>query len=298
MTEQPRKTALVVSSSSSVDYLDLELPDFMFIIRQIIYIDDKPLHDVVDFDYEEFLGWMRRHKGMAHKTTGSSSNDVAELLLLLMDRGFTDVLFITQSKLLSTTNETVSEMTSFMGNQLKIEVFDSGTFSASELPFIFTAARLIKKGATLSEIVGVLQLMRENTDMYVLPNDIGHIIRQGRVGVIAGWVASWMDIKPILRVRLGKVEVVAKIRKAENALKYFRSLLGDMFLDKNTMGVGLFSGDSTFSNSIRELVNPEHIKCVVHVTPGILAHFGMDSVAVGVFRDTDRYLPADFDFSF
>lgn len=101
---------------------------------------------------------------------------------------------------------------------IKIEVIDSG-FTSLGLAFqVMKACELRNRGSKLEDIKEELTNMQKQMSFFFLVDDLEYLARGGRIGHWSKHLGSILQIKPVLHLKEGKIEVFQKIRTRSKAI--------------------------------------------------------------------------------
>ena len=97
------------------------------------------------------------------------------------------------------------------------------THVTAEVEFycITQAKRLYEEGKTLEEIVTVLKEVVDSASTLLLPMDLNHLVRGGRLTPLAATLAGMLKIRPILKIdqsTSGRIDVFDKVRTLPRAM--------------------------------------------------------------------------------
>lgn len=114
----------------------------------------------------------------------------------------------------------------------KIHVFDSKSASAGELHLALFLHEKIEQGLPFDQIVEMgddfISTLRT---MFVL-EDLGNLIRNGRLSKVSGLIASVLSLCPIMGDNgHGEINLVAKVRGIQNSLKKLTELVAEQTKD-------------------------------------------------------------------
>jgi len=109
--------------------------------------------------------------------------------------------------------------------EANIEVFDSLSISMGTGYQALTAARAAEEGKSMGEIIELLEGIRARTSLYLTPATLRYLQKSGRVGTLSGVLASLLDIKPIIHVEDGTLDVREKVRTRGRALQRMVELI-------------------------------------------------------------------------
>jgi DegV family protein with EDD domain len=103
-------------------------------------------------------------------------------------------------------------------SETRIVLHDSASVALGTGLQVLTAARLIEQGASLDAVLLALQQQRSRTLMVFAPATLRYVRNSGHVGPIAMLLASWLNIKPVIKMNEGKLELVDRLRSWDAAL--------------------------------------------------------------------------------
>jgi len=102
--------------------------------------------------------------------------------------------------------------------QDKITVVNSH-FTSMGLGFqVIKAAEMMEAGYSRPGILQALADMQARQAIYFIVNDLQYLVRGGRLSKTGGLVGNLLQVKPILHIREGRIELFEKVRTTEKAL--------------------------------------------------------------------------------
>lgn len=99
-----------------------------------------------------------------------------------------------------------------------ITVFDSLSGSMGLGFMVLEAAQLAERGATMGEIIGRLEELRQRMRIFLSLDNLRFARMSGRVGMARALMSSLLNVKPMLTVNAGKLELVGRTRSSSQAL--------------------------------------------------------------------------------
>lgn len=102
---------------------------------------------------------------------------------------------------------------------LEIHIIDSKTYSMAYGWAVITAAKLIKEGAPLEEILKSIDEWLNNSRAVFLPDNLKFIKKSGRISAAAALVGDALGLKPLITFEDGESKVLSKVRGEKKAIR-------------------------------------------------------------------------------
>jgi DegV family protein with EDD domain len=99
----------------------------------------------------------------------------------------------------------------------RVHLYDVRTAGLGLGFMVMQAVKLVEGGAGTDDIIRMLDGMQPRTHLYFLVGTMKYLIEGGRIGKAAGVAASILQIKPILTVKDGIVDVFERPRTMRTA---------------------------------------------------------------------------------
>jgi DegV family protein with EDD domain len=197
---------------SLVDALRIE------IVPLTIRFGDEELVDREELSTDEF--WQRLEQSKLLPETAAPSAGAFEAKFReLLGRGATGIVCINLSSHLSGTMQSAQVAAAAVAGECPVQVIDSQSASMGQGNLCLTAARRAADGDSLESIVTEVVDRRDRTKLYATLDTLDHIRKSGRIGNARALLGSMLSIKPIIEIKEGVVEEVAKVRTRSKALK-------------------------------------------------------------------------------
>lgn len=147
---------------------------------------------------------------------------------------------------------------------------------------VMEAVRLTERGMGIGDIVSALDDMRRKTRLYFLVGTMRYLVEGGRVGKAAGVAASLLQIKPILTVRDGIVDVYERPRTMRKALDRMWTII-DQAVVQGIQSIGFqYTGNRTQVETMqKEFTRKTGISPVLaQLGPVIGCHTGPETMGI------------------
>ncbi|MCE5260055.1 MAG: DegV family protein [Chloroflexi bacterium] len=202
------------------------------------------------------------------------------------DSGADEIICITiSSEVSAVCTAAMTAVEEFPGRA--IHVVDSHTLGMAQGFMVLTAAELAAGGATADEILQAVAAVRERSHLFGALASLKYLAMSGRVGHLAAGVASVLNIRPILSVRDGKLQLLEKIRTQRLAWERLITLTeqaadGKALERVAFMHVAAPEACALFAEQFNQRVACPQDILTVELTPGLSVHTGAGMVGVAV----------------
>ncbi len=209
-----KKIALITDSASDitkdlVDKYNVRVLPFKIIYR------DKEFSDGIDITSKYIYDTIESN---APTTSLPSMKDMEEMYEELNKEGYTHAIVSTISSKLSGFSNAV-KLLSEDHPEIVTYVYDSKSISKAETIAIVEAGEMINKGKSFSEIVAELPRIRDRIETFFVIGTLEYLIRGGRIGKVAGTIAQFLHLKPVISVdKEGEYYTFAKVRGRKQSL--------------------------------------------------------------------------------
>jgi DegV family protein with EDD domain len=249
-----------------------------------IQFGDKTYLQGVDLTNEAFYR-MVEENGKIPKTSQPSPFQFKEFYERVAKSGDTILSMHVTSKLSGTFESAVAAARELAG-KFNIIPFDSGSGSAA-LGMMCREARIMERaGAASQQIVERMRQIRRNVQIVLTMDKLDYARMSGRVGALQAALASALNVKPIVVLREGLLDMAEKVRTRGKALDRVLEMLHNRF-EKEPVHVAavhardLGSAQALFERAkkafnIRELI-------ITELSVAVAANLGPGTVGLIVY---------------
>jgi DegV family protein with EDD domain len=247
-----------------------------------IQFGDQTYEEDIDIDRDAFYNKIEE-LGIMPTSSQPSPARFARFYQEAKEKG-EDVLAITiTSKHSGTYNSAI--LAKSIVPEADVEVFDSRTISLGTGWMVLEAARAAAKGITRDAILTRLSFIRDRSRLFITPSTMKYLQMSGRVGQLQGALASLLQVKPIITVIEGTLEVLEKARTRKKALDRLLSLLEDSVGNRTPVNLAVIHARALEDAQLlvdkakerfnsREILTAELVASLaVHGGPGIIGLF-------------------------
>lgn len=208
----------VVTDSTAYITADFQQEyDLTVVPLSVIFPDESFKETEVDYDY--FYDKIDRD-GIIPTSSQPSQGEMEKVFNRLIDEGHEIIAIFISGELSGTCQSAYGARQAILQDKptARIEIIDSRTTSMALGFIVLAAAQAAQEGKSLEEVVAVARSMQRRTGIYFVPATLEYLKKGGRIGGAGALLGSLLQIKPILYLSNGKVDVLEKARGTRAAL--------------------------------------------------------------------------------
>ncbi len=160
-----------------------------------------------------------RREGVFPKTSQPSVGEFAQMYRQLADSPTTEIISVHIGAKLSGTFRSAQLAAAKVADTVPVHVIDSMAGSAGLGWMMAEAGELISQGKSAVEIKSLLETKREAIAIFFALDNLQFAQLSGRVGKLAGFLSSVLNIKPIISLNDGVLAANHRARSVPNALR-------------------------------------------------------------------------------
>jgi DegV family protein with EDD domain len=214
-------STLLISDSTS--YLPENLiNDYGIIIIPLnLHLEGKSYKEGRDISHAEFYHLFKSSK-MFPTTSQPSAGEFLEVFQSLNPDD--EALVILISAELSGTVQSALMARNMLETRLQknIHIIDSRSSSMGMGFQLLKAGEMFAQGRTMSEVIEKVERIKIQQEIYFIVDNLEYLVRGGRLSKGSGLIGNLLQLKPVLTVKEGKLELFDKVRTSSRAVKLMK----------------------------------------------------------------------------
>jgi DegV family protein with EDD domain len=248
-----------------------------------IHFGEEILKACSDITDEELVARVNRD-GILPTTAAPSPGDFLEAYQEAFNKGASEIICLTVSGDVSATYQAAVSASEMLPDK-EITVYDTKSISMGQGFMVLKAAQMAKNGKSKNEILAEVEKVRDKTHLFAALDTLKFMAMSGRVGHLTAEMANVLNIKPILTIKDGKLDLLEKVRTRKKAftrvLELTEENLGDKEIDSIfILHVAAEESAAEFEGLLRAKVDCPPVIPLTELTPGLSVHTGAGLVGV------------------
>jgi DegV family protein with EDD domain len=276
------RIAIITDTDSSLPF-ELAKKHNIVLVPILIQFGDESFRDAYEINNDELFRRIDR-SGRLPTTTAPSPGQFVEAFNQAFASGGNEILCLCISSEMSATYASARQAAGMLPGK-RIEVMDTRSLAMGQGYMALAAAEAVAQGASIEEAITAAENVRSRTFLFGALATLRYVAMSGRVSSLAAGMAGLLDIKPVLTIQNGKLELLEKIRTQNKSWKRAVELSvekasGHKIEKMAILNVLAKEPALRFQTLLQSSMTcPEEIMCA-DVTPGLSVHTGAGMVVV------------------
>ena len=252
------------------------------VVPVYINIGDKSYLDGVELNRQDFFNSLPGYE-VFPTTAAPATGTFTDVFQNLADEGATEILSLHISASLSNTYN-AARLGAEEVQGAEVFLWDTKQLTLGSGLQVITAAEAATAGASMPEILSLLEEKRARTRIYAVLDTLEFLRRSGRVSWAQFGLGTLLRIKPILSVIEGDVAVIERVRTFKRAQRRLVELVEEngpvervAVLHANNLPTA-----QKLYESAAHLFPPDVKPLFMEITPAIGSHIGPGAVGFAI----------------
>jgi DegV family protein with EDD domain len=270
------QTAIITDTDSSLP-LDLAKKYNIVQVPILIQFGDESFRDVYDLDDAAVFARIDRD-GKLPTTSAPSPGQFAEAFKSAFESGAKTILcFNVSSEVSATYSAARNAAELFPGKD--ISIIDTRSLALGQGFMALAAAEILAKGASNAEAIAAAESVRSRTHLYAALSTLKYLAMSGRVSHLAAGMAGLLDIKPVLTIIDGKLQLLERVRTQNKAWARLIELVTSAAAGRKIerlaiIHVNALEAATQFEIQMRLALDCPKETLYAEMTPGLSIHSG------------------------
>ncbi|MGB9553022.1 MAG: DegV family protein, partial [bacterium] len=250
-----------------------------------VYFGEKTYLDKLNLSSQEFFRLLR-NKAEFPRTAAPSVGVYLEAFRRLIERGKSVLAFTITSKH-SAAYQSALLAKRMLGEE-EVEVIDTGSASMGIGLVAMKAAEMIRKKFKKEEILARIRDILPHVQVLAMIPNISYAARGGRISAPVAKLATLLNIKPIIRIRRGIIELVSRVSDYSGAIQRMiskiRSEAGTRVCRLAVMHADVINEANELKLQLENIPHEGEIT-VSEIGPALGTHSGPGALAVAFYPE-------------
>lgn len=291
LTKRSKRIAVVTDSACALPPEIREIPgtEHLRIIPMPVMVDGQIYSEGVTGPGSELP--VALATGRRIQTSRPAPGQIREVYEQLEKEGYRQIISLHLSGRLSGTADAAMLAAEHVG--IPVEVIDTRAAAMAQGYMVLDALLLIALGYEVTNIAELLNDERNAQGAFFTVANLEALRRGGRINALSGLLGTLLNVKPVLYLSDGAIQLAENTRSFERALGRITHLVCDMAKnERHRIAVHYFGDRKQAEELIRTFQPLSALPVPLLPLPAVLAaHTGLGSIGVTLSRHHDR-LPA------
>ena len=221
-----------------------------------VHFGNETFLDGVEISSEEFFKRLVESEELP-KTSQVIPLQFTEIFSQELDKGNTIIAILGSSELSGTYNSAILSKQSLQDH--RIHIINSEAITLGSGLLVIKAARLAEEGRSATEIVEIIEESKKRMKQFIVIGNLKYVYKGGRISFSESIIGSILNIKPILTIKDGKLEMIDKTRGVKKAISIIFEMIENEGWDLNSKVVGInHTLCPEYADYVEELINEKY----------------------------------------
>ncbi|WP_339003889.1 DegV family protein [Fusobacterium polymorphum] len=217
------KIAILTDSASDITPDMIEGLD-VTVIPIRLKIGENNYKDGVNLSKKEFWHKLLTEKVMP-KTAQPSPAEFRDCYEELFNKGYEKIISLHISSKMSGTQQVAKVAREMLKREKDIIIVDSKSVTFGQAYQVLEAAKMIKAGAKLEDILTRLYEIADKMKVYFAVSDLSYLEKGGRIGRASSVIGNLLKLRPVLKLEDGEVSLETKTFGERGAISYMEKII-------------------------------------------------------------------------
>ena len=217
------KIAILTDSASDLTPDMIEGLD-VTVIPIRLRIGENNYKDGVNLSKKEFWHKLLTEK-VIPKTAQPSPAEFRDYYEELFNKGYEKIISIHISSKMSGTQQVAKVAREMLKREKDIVIVDSKSVTFGQAYQVLEAAKMIKAGVKLEDILTRLYEIADKMKVYFAVSDLTYLEKGGRIGRASSVIGNLLKLRPVLKLEDGEVSLETKTFGERGAISYMEKII-------------------------------------------------------------------------
>ena len=217
------KIAILTDSASDITPDMIEGLD-VTVIPIRLKIGENNYKDGVNLSKKEFWHKLLTEK-VVPKTAQPSPAEFRDYYEELFNKGYEKIISLHISSKMSGTQQVAKVAREMLKREKDIIIVDSKSVTFGQAYQVLEAAKMIKAGAKLEDILTRLYEIADKMKVYFAVSDLTYLEKGGRIGRASSVIGNLLKLRPVLKLEDGEVSLETKTFGERGAISYMEKII-------------------------------------------------------------------------
>ena len=217
------KIAILTDSASDITPDMIEGLD-VTVIPIRLKIGENNYKDGVNLSKKEFWHKLLTEK-VVPKTAQPSPAEFRDYYEELFNKGYEKIISLHISSRMSGTQQVAKVAREMLKREKDIIIVDSKSVTFGQAYQVLEAAKMIKAGVKLEDILTRLYEIADKMKVYFAVSDLTYLEKGGRIGRASSVIGNLLKLRPVLKLEDGEVSLETKTFGERGAISYMEKIL-------------------------------------------------------------------------